>query len=173
MLGLSFTQPNLIFYHDHSDPSYPQVEPLLAEMRDLLGSLYEEGKGLVEKLRAEEQVASKLVDHISELRDGVGMLALRAKQVSLLYAATAPRVTAAEKQASLEQSRGVLDQATQLVSERERHYRAPMGRISGWREGPTVYKFGYLWTVHSLYYFWRDQVSRYRSLSSIVPPLCL
>ena len=23
--------------------------------------------------------------------------------------------------------------------------------------GPTVYRYGYLWAVHSLYYWWRDQ----------------
>jgi hypothetical protein len=49
----------------------------------------------------------------------------------------------------------------QVVRERERFYRAPLQRIAGWRENPTVYGFGYLWTVHSLYYWWRDQVSQH------------
>lgn len=48
----------------------------------------------------------------------------------------------------------------QVVSEREAKYRSPLERSAGWREGPTVYGFGYLWTVHSLYYWWRDQVRR-------------
>mmetsp|Transcript_8083 Transcript_8083/g.11357 ORF Transcript_8083/g.11357 Transcript_8083/m.11357 type:complete len:105 (+) Transcript_8083:235-549(+) len=26
-----------------------------------------------------------------------------------------------------------------------------------WRENPTAYRYGYLWAVHSLYYWWRDQ----------------
>lgn len=25
------------------------------------------------------------------------------------------------------------------------------------RENPTAYRYGYLWAVHSLYYWWRDQ----------------
>lgn len=32
----------------------------------------------------------------------------------------------------------------------------PIERIGGWRRNPTVYTYGYLWTVHSLYYWWRD-----------------
>ena len=32
----------------------------------------------------------------------------------------------------------------------------PLERIAGWRQNPTVYTYGYLWTVHSLFYWWRD-----------------
>ena len=31
------------------------------------------------------------------------------------------------------------------------------GRIAAWRENPTAYNFTYLWTVHSLYFWWRDE----------------
>lgn len=34
--------------------------------------------------------------------------------------------------------------------------RVPVERIGGWRLNPTVYTYGYLWTVHSLFYWWRD-----------------
>ena len=33
----------------------------------------------------------------------------------------------------------------------------PSDRITTWRQGPTVYKFGYVWAAKSLYYLWRDQ----------------
>ena len=36
-------------------------------------------------------------------------------------------------------------------------YRVPWQRIAAWRDNPTVYRYGYLWAVHSLYYWWRDQ----------------
>jgi hypothetical protein len=29
--------------------------------------------------------------------------------------------------------------------------------LVAWRDNPTVYRYGYLWSVHSLYYWWRDQ----------------
>ena len=32
----------------------------------------------------------------------------------------------------------------------------PWQRVAAWRENPTVYRYGLLWAVHSLYYWWRD-----------------
>eukprot|EP00611_Tribonema_gayanum_P021189 TRINITY_DN4026_c1_g1_i1.p2 TRINITY_DN4026_c1_g1~~TRINITY_DN4026_c1_g1_i1.p2 ORF type:complete len:152 (-),score=41.29 TRINITY_DN4026_c1_g1_i1:283-738(-) len=58
----------------------------------------------------------------------------------------------------LAQGRSVIGRAKEIVSRREANYRAPVSRIAAWREsGPTVYRYGYLWAVHSLYYWWRDQ----------------
>ena len=54
-------------------------------------------------------------------------------------------------------SRGYINQAAAIVASREQHYRVPWERVAAWRENPTVYRFGYLWAVHSLYYWWRDQ----------------
>ena len=36
-------------------------------------------------------------------------------------------------------------------------FHVPIERIASWRQGPTVYKFGYVWAAKSLYYLWRDQ----------------
>ena len=47
--------------------------------------------------------------------------------------------------------------AADVVSRLESLYRVPWQRIADWRENPTVYRYGYLWSVHSLYYWWRDQ----------------
>jgi hypothetical protein len=43
------------------------------------------------------------------------------------------------------------------VKSREPRYRVRPERIAGWGPNPTAYGFGYLWTVRSLYYFWRDE----------------
>ncbi|MCC7112259.1 MAG: hypothetical protein IT382_23395, partial [Deltaproteobacteria bacterium] len=40
---------------------------------------------------------------------------------------------------------------------REPRYRVPADRIAQWRENPTAYEFTYLWTVRSLYFWWRDE----------------
>ena len=41
--------------------------------------------------------------------------------------------------------------------------------IGGWRPNPTCYRYGYVWTVHSLYYWWRDygQVERNSTEASV------
>lgn len=58
--------------------------------------------------------------------------------------------------------------AAVVVSRREAAYRVPAARIGAWRENPTAYDYTYLWTVHSLFYFWRDYgqaLGAWRSLS--------
>merc|ERR1712119_200576 len=64
--------------------------------------------------------------------------------------------------AKLAASRKVLTSAQALVPEREAHYGlsdAANGRqVWGWRPpNPTTYNFGYLWPVHRLFYWERDQ----------------
>lgn len=55
------------------------------------------------------------------------------------------------------QARAAIGEATALVARMESNYRVPWQRVAEWRENPTVYRYGYLWSVHSLYYWWRDQ----------------
>jgi hypothetical protein len=43
------------------------------------------------------------------------------------------------------------------VTARELKYRVPADRIAAWRPNPTAYDFTYLWTVRSLYFWWRDE----------------
>jgi hypothetical protein len=44
-----------------------------------------------------------------------------------------------------------------LVKAHESNYRVPVDRIAGFRPNPTAYSYGYLWTVRSLHYWWRDE----------------
>ena len=50
-----------------------------------------------------------------------------------------------------------LDAALPIVARREAAYRVDADRIAGWRNGPTAYEYGYLWTVRSLFFWWRDE----------------
>ena len=43
-----------------------------------------------------------------------------------------------------------------LVQRRVAAFRVPAGRVSGWADGPTAYKFRYLWAARTLYYWVRD-----------------
>jgi hypothetical protein len=45
-----------------------------------------------------------------------------------------------------------------LVNRRLEHTGVSLDRITAWRENPTVYKYTYLWTAKTLFYWWRDYV---------------
>ena len=95
------------------------------------------------------------------------LLAMRASHVRMLYQTTDRNLTVSPEslagrgeptKASLQrQSRAIIHAAAKVVERREQNYRVPWKRIASWRENPTVYRYGYLWAVHSLYYWWRDQ----------------
>ena len=93
---------------------------------------------------------------MQELADGASMLAMRAEFSLLLYTATAPGLFRPARDAIFRTARSVLRRAAALVARREAQYVVDVSRIGGWRTNPTAYPFGYLWTVHSLYYWWRD-----------------
>jgi hypothetical protein len=111
------------------------------------------------------------------------MTSLRAQSVHFLYSASNPRATPAQRTYYLNATLAIISNATTIVRRREASYRVPWWRIAGWRyqptPGPTAYTFGYLWTVHSLFYMWRDfgQVVGMTHSSficrSLVPYICL
>jgi len=163
-LGLTFTQPDYVAFDEHTHPDYPHVQPLLVYMQARTATLYEEGATLVAAFE-EDKLSPRLLEHLREMRDGIHLQALRAHQVALLYEATSPPLIAKDaapaiqeqRKQLLAESRAVLEEATVVVRAREGQYHAPMGRIAGWRENPTVYHWDYLWSVKSLYFWWRDQ----------------
>lgn len=95
----------------------------------------------------------------NEMVDAITMTALRAEHVHFLYEASDPKQISA-RTLWLNQSLNAIASAKVVVARREASYRVPSWRIAGWRtqpdQGPTAYGFGYLWTVHSLFYWWRD-----------------
>ena len=79
------------------------------------------------------------------------MTTYRYKTTRILY----DYVTSESNKTSLlNEAKLLINQATSVVRQREQKYRAP--HLYDWGSNPTAYNFGYLWTVHSLYYFWRD-----------------
>ncbi len=169
-LNLGFTQPNYVGMYEHADPDYVHVRPLLAHMRAEGARLHAAVASIVVDMEKEEEargVAPGLLERVRELRDGTHLLSFRAQHVALLYEATAPELLSvavakdeaamARRAALLREARGVLEAATAVVRAREGQYQAPLGRVAGWRANPTVYHFDLLWTVKSLYYWWREQ----------------
>lgn len=130
-----------------------EVEPLLAEMESRFLAL----SAKWDALRA--QVPAAALPVFDDLADSMRITARRATQIHGLYdyvdAREAPNP--APRLARLATARAALDDAALIVKTREAHYRVPAERIAGWGENPTAYRFGYLWTARSLYYWWRDE----------------
>jgi hypothetical protein len=91
-----------------------------------------------------------------DLAGAARVTALRAAQVHGLYDFAADRGTARGLQ-RLADARKTLDEAALIVVRPEAAYRVDPDRIAGWRNNPTAYGFGYLWTVRRFCYWWRDE----------------
>jgi hypothetical protein len=134
-----------------------ELRPLLAETADALIGLHQRFAAL------ESRIPDSGKPLYDEIRDAMEMTALRATQVRELYRTSwlagpfnlpLDRTAARE---SLAAARAALDKARLVADRREAHYRADPARIAGWGYNPTAYRYGYLWTVRSLYFWWRDE----------------
>lgn len=138
----------------HDPPGYSkEVEPLLAEMEDEFVAEAEAYAAL------RDQVPAGALPLYDDIIASSELLALRATQIHGLYdyvdgTFDQPKAWLDMRLAA---ARDALDDAVVVVSEREPHYRVPADRIAGWRGNPTGYSYGYLWTVRTLYYWWRDE----------------
>ena len=77
-------------------------------------------------------------------------LLLYALQSTLLYTAVDPSTSATEREALLLQGRHLLGETQTVMDRLVAHFRVPADRISSWRQGPTVYPFGYVWAARTL-----------------------
>lgn len=153
------TQPDRLGLVEMNNPLHPppgysaEVAPLLATMEQTFTTQAD----ALHALRA--GVRPEALDLFDDLDDAMRMLALRARQVHALYdyADGFWTMSEAERAPFLADARAALDEATLIVAAREARYRVPAARISTWRENPTAYEFTYLWTVRSLYFWWRDE----------------
>lgn len=156
---LTMTQPERLGLVEmrspiHDPPAYSaQLDPLLAEMEARFGALADELEAL------EPMIPAPAESLFADLAVGARVTALRARQIHALYSYVdgVHEESEAELEARLEIAREALDTAAVLVGEHESHYRVDPDRIAGWRTNPTAYHFAYLWTVRSLYYWWRDE----------------
>lgn len=156
MVALTPTQPNRadIFYGQDTDSSdLGRLHPLLKEMEtDYKNIARKFSKTINSPSRAHRKI-------LQELSLSLKVTALRATQARALldYAAAKRESASAEnlKRIALE-SRKAVRRAQALVRKAELLYRVEPDRIAAWRDNPTAYRFGYLWSVRSLYYWHRD-----------------
>jgi hypothetical protein len=153
--GISMTQPRRTSITDSwitgllvkGEPSYAkEVAPLLTSMERRFGARANELAKLADRIPAWSR------DLFDDLADAATMTALRAKQQHALY-----DVSHGDARTRMTDARAALDEAARVVKAREPRYRVPASRIAAWRQNPTSYEFTYLWTVHSLHYWWRDE----------------
>eukprot|EP00698_Gefionella_okellyi_P016657 TRINITY_DN4777_c0_g2_i1.p1 TRINITY_DN4777_c0_g2~~TRINITY_DN4777_c0_g2_i1.p1 ORF type:complete len:794 (-),score=167.73 TRINITY_DN4777_c0_g2_i1:1848-4229(-) len=170
MLGPGSTQPKrtgpVAIRDPLARPNYNTVQPLLDAMASTFTAQFQQ----LAALRA--SVPVETLPLFDDMTDAMQMTALRATQVAALYqyAATWPAGQSASRKAQLAISVQALDTATSVVAKREQQYRVPAERIAGWGPNPTVYTYGYLWTVHSLYYMWRDHDEAMLESTSAISP---
>lgn len=153
------TQPDRLGLVEMNNPLHPppgysaEVEPLLDEMEQVFAA---QSAALDARRTSVRPEALELFD---DLADAMRMTALRARQIHALYDYADGYWTqsADERAPYLADARAALDEAALIVAAREPRYRVPAERIGAWRENPTAYEFTYLWTVRSLYFWWRDE----------------
>jgi len=172
LAGIHITQPDKIHLHETEDPEWPLALGLLQAMElsfthfdELSENLLRETESLLGEASSDssKSFARGTFDGLTVLRevcDGVKLLALRSRQVNALYNSQKPLSSAAASVSTetyIATGREAIAKAEVVVKRRELAYQVPWQRIASWRENPTVYRYGYLWSVHSLYYWWRDQ----------------
>lgn len=133
-------------------PLYSEIEPLLLEMEEALSGLAGEYKAL------KPAIPRRTRPLFAELCDASRITALRAVQVRGLYDYVFRWDDPVSwRRERLEAAREALDAAMPIAAKREALYRVEPHRIAGWHYNPTSYGFGYLWTVRTLWYWWRDE----------------
>ena len=140
----------------------------IAEVRPLLEAMDETFEQLAQQWIATAAVALEPSAALlfDELTAALRVTALRARQVFAVYDASyyaelGTNLTHAKMR--LADALASIVDASAIVAHREQAYRVPLARIAGWqghdsKAAPlvTAYQNAYLWTVHSLLYWWRD-----------------
>ena len=133
-----------------------EVHPLLDAMEVSFADLSSKMVDLYKKT----PVNDTNKDVIAEFADGALMNALRAQQVHALYDATAAANMGQApmwRDEKLARARRAVDAAVGVVARRESYYKSKYDQITEWGTNPSTYNYGYLWTVHSLFWWYRDE----------------
>eukprot|EP01113_Clastostelium_recurvatum_P042979 TRINITY_DN7036_c0_g1_i7.p1 TRINITY_DN7036_c0_g1~~TRINITY_DN7036_c0_g1_i7.p1 ORF type:complete len:752 (-),score=122.33 TRINITY_DN7036_c0_g1_i7:305-2290(-) len=153
---------------DHGPSYWKEIEPLLAEMEMRLFSSYNA------LIKLSPLVVPSSLPFFDEILDSLLVMCLRARQVHALYDYAAswdtPDRSKDWRQQRLSDAKYARLNATQIMLHRETLYRVPSSRIAGWYYNPTSYSYGYLWTVHSSYYWIRDEMQATHPIGNETSP---
>lgn len=169
--------PANIEFHPRPKHSYKwlakksDVETLEEVRKTDLELLEEFSAKTKEQVEALDKSAKNLTDPqkkiLQELRDGVEITGLRAKHrnYTLNYILT-KRENKLKKedvplQPIMEKAKETRLNALGIVARQEKKYRYPIDRLTTVHKEPTSYHFGYLYPVHDLH-FWKREESQYK-----------
>lgn len=114
-------------------------------------------------LMTQHHIPANSRGYFNELADNLAITALRAEQIYHLYEYADEKSDHLWDQHRIfskqhkQQAIAALDFAKTVSARQQQRYRVNPDRIASWGHNPTAYQFGYLWTVNSLYYWWRDE----------------
>lgn len=141
-------------------PSYQEIAPMLQATWEALSDLNNRFQTI--ELGEGASPSEELL--LAELQDALAITFYRSQQVYFLYETLAEQRKQFLKRdfstanIYLNLARQSLDEAQYIAQRQEQRYRVDPDRVAGWNYNPTVYHYGYLWTVRSLHYWWRDEV---------------
>jgi hypothetical protein len=152
------TQPERVLLTEVSSTTKPDgtpgyddvIGPLLTDLAQLTAS-HSASVGALRNLVRPEALAL-----FNDLARAFNLTSLRASQVASTYLAVSPSSNNATRQLALIEAYDTTLKAMDIVRQAEAEYPVPWQRIASWRGTPTSYGFGFLWTVHSSFYMWRD-----------------
>lgn len=170
-LRLTFQEMRDSFYRD--GPNYQQeVQPLLAAMNQTFGSLASRWVGLYNKMlmASSDPLSSSSSPRfvlLSDIVDSALMTSHRIQEIFALYQyvwGSTPHLQPSHKalnstwlQQQIDTADSAIYAALKVVQRRFQNYPNATKRVSIWSpNNPTSYRYGYLWTAQSLYYYWRD-----------------
>ena len=157
------TQPEKLTFHNIRDPfqlfGHKDIPDYITEIAPLLDAMQSNFTSLYNEFSTQRDgVYEEALPFFDEMVDSLHITALRAQEVYSLYQYVwgARHKTPSWRSEQIQNANTAISSAIEVIANREAHYRVPVSRIAGWRPNPTSYPYGYLWTVHSAYYFWRD-----------------
>jgi len=157
------TQPSKLSFHDMRSPLNILLRPNLPDYESEIQPLLQATQlNLTSALKSltnlQSRISPQAMPFFSEMVDTLNITVARATEVFALYQYVWGKHHKShswlQNQASIAEN--AIYQAQEIVQRREANYRVPVERIASWRNNPTAYQFTYLWSAHSLYYFWRD-----------------
>jgi hypothetical protein len=117
-----------------------------------------------------ERATGSMLPWCKELLDGIAVVRLRARHAASLYEAVElARRSPEEANALLSEAGALVDQASAVIAERESAYRFDAERLTGAKENPTIYRYGYLRQAH-LACYWRRQALQAEHLVATFEP---
>lgn len=127
--------------HRVLEHTIPTLNAFAEKMESLLGQLDTAGQFL-----------------LTELHTALSVTALRARHRALTIGALLHRLKdKPAMQTCLQQAAALRAKALSLVRQMERRYRYPLEDIALPHPSPTAYPYGYLWPVHNLHFWVREE----------------